>query len=819
MSSAKRLLVASAAVIGISILLLVSMEPETAEPLQARQSSVHARDAAPDSDAAAQHGHVSATTIIDSSDQPATTSPNGGAETRAESTPASIATILGRVVDQKGIGVAGAEVVAASWEELARDTDASQSRALTTRTETDGRFEFQGLPSGPYRLRAAADGCVAHKGVLILHNSTRIELTMQLSPVGTISGLVTDRDGNAIDGAMLQAHAQTNNQFGISVVFEPVFAATTDAAGQFSFLDLYEGRWSIDVQASGFAETQVERAAGNGTPLHITLTRFSSVSGVVQRQEDGQGAAVRLWLRETAGCGGTCEATCDAGGHFECDRLTPGTWSFRVENDRYVLVEQPSPVTVDDADRISGVRLLVATGGVISGRVYDIETGAGVEDAMIQAELHDRAAWPHSRRVASDRDGYFRIEGIPAGTCSVFRGETPRNATGTRSDAVCLRVALGAEADGLDFPVSRGVCLRGQVQTEDGNPLKNAELSAWEIGTETYRLAESDVDGLFEFQGFARGDRLRIRTQSPGWVCANLDPIDLDAVSEEGIVVTVIPQSELRGFVVDAVGDPVRNAQITCTDSLGAVRHAWSSHSAVGDGNFSLGGLAPGTYSLFAVSASGGASAPMPEAAIVSVVLSKGESSEPVTLVSGRSPGFVIAGRVTDPEGRAVVDAEVVLHAGIDRWRGFSLWDRTDEHGAFSIFGVAEGEHDLSVYSGDYAVARRPRVAAGEQSLAIVLWAGGRVEGVLTDGVTGRPIRRFEVSHAPGVAGNEAPLFAAQRVHGFDAEGRFELRRVPPGDTSILLRAAGYRDRIVNGVQVPEGGVAEVLRVALTPAP
>ncbi len=92
-------------------------------------------------------------------------------------------------------------------------------------------------------------------------------VTSQAAAQGRIRGLVADRDGAPIVGAVITAEALATN--GTSL-------ATTDASGRFSFIGLNRGEWVFVVQADGFEPVQGVadvRGSGPGTAVQFTMDR------------------------------------------------------------------------------------------------------------------------------------------------------------------------------------------------------------------------------------------------------------------------------------------------------------------------------------------------------------------------------------------------------------------------------------------------------------------------------------------------------------------------------------------------------------------
>lgn len=92
-------------------------------------------------------------------------------------------------------------------------------------------------------------------------------VTSQAAAQGRIRGMVADRDGEPVVGAMVVAEELATNGS---------MTAATDASGRFSFLGLNRGEWMFVVRADGFEPVQGMAAvmgSGPGTALQFTMDR------------------------------------------------------------------------------------------------------------------------------------------------------------------------------------------------------------------------------------------------------------------------------------------------------------------------------------------------------------------------------------------------------------------------------------------------------------------------------------------------------------------------------------------------------------------
>jgi protocatechuate 3,4-dioxygenase beta subunit len=117
------------------------------------------------------------------------------------------AVVAGRVIDPAGRGVAGA---------IVRLNPVSAGMAMTAASDSGGRYQFNGVVSGAYRLSADKRGFLDGEhgqqragqsgAVVTLRDRQRVDrIDIGLRRGASISGIVTDPDGEPIEGLAMHA--------------------------------------------------------------------------------------------------------------------------------------------------------------------------------------------------------------------------------------------------------------------------------------------------------------------------------------------------------------------------------------------------------------------------------------------------------------------------------------------------------------------------------------------------------------------------------------------------------------------------------------
>jgi len=127
-------------------------------------------------------------------------------------------------------------------------------------TDSSGRFAFANVPSGKYHLHAQCDGYLQAwygaptpnhaPGVIALPSGeTRQDFVLRMTPLGAISGVVLDQDGDPLDGAMVSLWMPWFQRG------EPDFAqrgsTVTNDRGEYQITDVVPGRYLVMVNGTG----------------------------------------------------------------------------------------------------------------------------------------------------------------------------------------------------------------------------------------------------------------------------------------------------------------------------------------------------------------------------------------------------------------------------------------------------------------------------------------------------------------------------------------------------------------------------------------
>jgi hypothetical protein len=141
-----------------------------------------------------------------------------------------------------------------------------------------------------------------------------------------------------------------------------------------------------------------------------------------------------------------------------------------------------------------------------------------------------------------------------------------------------------------------------------------------------------------------------------------------------------------------------------------------------------------------------------------------------------------------------------------------------DPSGCYALDDLSPGPAAVMISAPGYAPSREMAIEVpppdAEAIADAALEAGGRVEGVVRDEVSGAPLAGARIS-VEGALESAASTFPVLSEATSGPDGRFALASLPPR-ASLFVAAAGHHARIL-GVDAPPGASAATIEVRLRP--
>jgi hypothetical protein len=289
----------------------------------------------------------------------------------------------------------------------------------------DGSFKLTGLGAGIVEVSAGRETVVSResKTIVLAAEEQKTGIELELARGGlAISGRVLGPDGKPAVGASVSAlpdhEGSSSDSRGRSYL--------TDGDGAFTIDDLDRGKYTIVAFHAGFPEAEAPGVDAGATNVRLQLAAGASVAGVV-RGGDGRPVADYTIALVSAPGGDDVSAdrpapgwmaspadpvrrVHDRAGAFSFDHLKPGSYALKVavQDGRSGSVL----VTLRAAENRTGLRVDLASGVRIIGRVMDMDRGQPIAGAAVSAT----SVGPGSRPVSTTADGQgaFVLDGVPS---------------------------------------------------------------------------------------------------------------------------------------------------------------------------------------------------------------------------------------------------------------------------------------------------------------------------------------------------------------------------------------------------------------------
>ena len=367
------------------------------------------------------------------------------------------ASLQGTVVNaQTGEPVRKAQVMIVSQPEA---SGIGNREPIIVSTDLSGHFSASGLEPGKYHLRAEANRFVPQgygerrpggfgKQLILGSGQNADGLTFRLEPSGAITGTVRDEDGDAVQGARVQAIPVGRN-FG----FHEGGQERTNDLGEYRLYNLMPGQYLVQVSS----ESGRERDANShqtyvpmfypGTaaldeaipvsvqpggesqgidvdlrPVHAVRVRGRLVNLATGQAESGyvmllprdidattRKGAIRLLSASRSGTG-----VRDPQGDFEIDGVPAGSyWLYGQVQESEQRYQGRVAVEVGDTD-VQGIQVPVSAGVTVTGHVR-VEPDQAFDFSKIVISLNSPEGFMGGQTALAKSDGTFVLEGVPSG--------------------------------------------------------------------------------------------------------------------------------------------------------------------------------------------------------------------------------------------------------------------------------------------------------------------------------------------------------------------------------------------------------------------
>ena len=520
-----------------------------------------------------------------------------------------------------------------------------------TGIHSDGTY-LLAMPPGDYEIsvypRFGSD--LIEKRLSAVEVRADRELEIELERGVTLSGQVSDAQGNPV--LQVNVHAEGEKGFG--------GGAPVDPEGRYR-IPLSPGTYSVFFEPfGGRLVRKVVEDVDVTAPriLDVQLDDGATISGIVTDPSGVEVADVFI----NAFIGEEFRYVSGTRSFFD------GSYSIALPPGTYNLIFEPQPgspyvrqILKDiDVDGDEQLDVALTLGLTLSGQVTG-PSGAGIAQAGVSMRNIET---DESFGTGTDPNGEYR-QVLPPGTYVISVGPPPDSRLGFK-EIPDVRVVMDLT---LPITLETQIGLTGQVLDPDGNPVPFAHLSA-EVAGEGRGGTGVDDQGFFNFP--LPAGTYTIIIYPPRGTTFKRTRVEDVTVSEgeEPRNLTIQKGIGLSGKVTDADGQGLEEIGINLFNESD---REWVGTSTSADGSYGI-GLGAGTYEINVVPFD--PASPHTPKRLTSI-----DISSDLTLDFTLDTGFVVSGRVTDPDGNGIP------HVGINGRdeSGENFGRGTDEVGFYSL--------------------------------------------------------------------------------------------------------------------------------------
>lgn len=535
-----------------------------------------------------------------------------------------------------------------------------------------------------------------------------------------IGGKVTRASNGApIAGAVVLLNRKSLDQGASSEPGQPnePMSVVTDEAGQWRMPSVAPGQYTLSASAEGFlpkGNDAVKLLAGSERKdLDLALDAGGfTLSGIVSDIGGGPVEQVLLTVTDMEGSGlmsfrrASFATLSRENGGYQM-QLPNGSWVVTTYHPDYVSTFKMT--TIQDGPRVENIKITPA--GAIEGVVISRQDDKPVPNARVVFNDGRNGQQNQDFRsnisgggfpLVTDEQGHFRATGLHPGVVKLtaFADGYASN------ESVDVPLGIGEEVSGVEVYVERAYEIAGFVVPKgvpDGG-IEGVLVGAFSIQPPSLIVAASpsSSDGYFEIQGVrpgnymvgAIGEGVLPNIMGNSAIVSDADVTNMLIEMDTGVHVT--GRVEPPGVAKVKLKQDMEN--FSMSKMMETATNAMASASADAQGNFDLGPITPGTFTLVATNANGDKGEleiTVGDGGLENVLL----KMEPRASISG-----VVLDESGVPQAGMRVEIKPVekpgsVNVNMDFGNPFGTGTPTGEDGSFTVRGLEPGEHTVLVKS------------------------------------------------------------------------------------------------------------------------
>ncbi|MCI0612642.1 carboxypeptidase regulatory-like domain-containing protein [bacterium] len=677
------------------------------------------------------------------------------------------------------------------------------ARAVTNEA---GQFKLQAPAHGLWMIQVRAPGYVALEMLLSpLLNDVELPKVKMIRDSG-LSIRVVSPNGTAIPQALIIADDEKEPSYSEDPWLPARRAGLTSTEGVLRLSAGSKENLTVSINAKGYAFLEKKEVHGPSINLRLSSGTQSALEIIDTKNHPVSGASIQL------GDSNYPLGLTDDAGRIDLITNPNSKILFQVTTRDQRKYEGQFQTKTDPSKPL---RIILKDSLVQNGKVINRENRMLVEGGLI---------WTSSARwntAISAKDGTFSLK-TPNGS-SNLRAAAPGFTVYQNYDPSLGRgiftIALQPEAQ-----------LLGVVLNQRNQPISNAEvelMSSWSTyrfsGIELNQKQTTKEDGSFRFTNLnpERFHYLTIRAK--GYARIERQE-NISTATKKQIKIVLTPENIATGKVVDLEDHPLSGIPFSIKHSVvemsgsDMVYSFKSTRKIEGqtdkNGIIQIGELTSGKYDL-EVGGKG-------YSTYQKVGLEIPKTQKPVDL--GKiilAPAVALEGRVLDTNKQPVEGAQIHVRPN-DPYSGF--WGEDDPNaisgidGYFSVPDQTPGNViDLLVRRTGFVEKKLEEfpLLPGEP-FTITLQPASRVSGIVVDS-SGQPVAEASLQLLKRTVRGTRTINSNEQSTTSKNDGTFEFVDIPPEHYVLAVRASGWQDFEMEGIELAQGKDVDDLRVTLLP--